>query len=83
MAHWRASAEWAAGPALDSQCATLLGLALSKGLGSTRPPCVRSNYAMTKAWMPLALRNGFLAPGYETVSVKRAGSGQLLESDHA
>ena len=33
MARWRASAKWAAGPALDGQCATLLGLALSEGLG--------------------------------------------------
>ena len=33
MARWTASAKWAAGPALDGQCATLLGLALSEGLG--------------------------------------------------
>jgi hypothetical protein len=30
-----ASAKWAAGPALDGQCATLLRLALSEGLGFT------------------------------------------------
>ena len=35
MARWTASAKWAAGPALDGQCATLLGLALSEGLGFT------------------------------------------------
>ena len=34
MARWTASAKWAAGPALDGQCATLLGLALSEGLGT-------------------------------------------------
>ena len=33
MARWTASAKWAEGPALDGQCATLLGLALSEGLG--------------------------------------------------
>ena len=33
MARWTASEKWAAGPALDGQCATLLGLALSEGLG--------------------------------------------------
>ena len=33
MARWTASAKWAAGPALDGQSATLLGLALSEGLG--------------------------------------------------
>jgi hypothetical protein len=33
VARWTASAKWAAGPALDGQCATLLGLALSEGLG--------------------------------------------------
>ena len=35
MARWTASAKWATGPALDGQCATLLGLALSEGLGFT------------------------------------------------
>jgi hypothetical protein len=35
VARWTASAKWAAGPALDGQCATLLGLALSEGLGLT------------------------------------------------
>ena len=35
MARWTASAKWAVGPALDVQCAMLLGLALSEGLGRT------------------------------------------------
>ena len=35
MARWTASAKWAEGPALDGQCATLLGLALSEVLGRT------------------------------------------------
>ena len=35
MARWTASAKWAAGPALDGQCATPLGLSLSEGLGRT------------------------------------------------
>ena len=35
MARWAASAEWGEAPALDGQCATLLGLALSEGLGLT------------------------------------------------
>ncbi len=35
MARWTASAEWAAGPALDGQCAMPLGLSLSEGLGLT------------------------------------------------
>ena len=33
MAHWTASEKWGEAPALDGQCATLLGLALSEGLG--------------------------------------------------
>ena len=33
MARWAASAKWGEAPALDGQCATLLGLALSEGLG--------------------------------------------------
>ena len=33
MACWTASAKWGEAPALDGQCATLLGLALSEGLG--------------------------------------------------
>ena len=33
MARWTASAKWGEAPALDGQCATLLGLALSEGLG--------------------------------------------------
>ncbi len=33
MACWTASAKWAEGPALDGQCAALLGLSLSEGLG--------------------------------------------------
>ena len=33
MAHWPASAKWAAGPALDGRRATLLGLGLNEGLG--------------------------------------------------
>ena len=33
MARWAASAKWGEDPALDGQCATLLGLALSEGLG--------------------------------------------------
>ena len=36
MARWTASAKWGEAPALDGQCATLLGLALSEVLGSTR-----------------------------------------------
>ena len=35
MARWAASAKWGEAPALDGQCATLLGLALSEGLGHT------------------------------------------------
>ena len=35
MAFWTAWAKWAEGPALDSQCATPLGLSLSEGLGFT------------------------------------------------
>ena len=35
MARWTASAKWGAAPALDGQCATLLGLALSEVLGRT------------------------------------------------
>ena len=37
MARWTASEKWAAGPALDGQCATLLGLALS-GMRRDFPP---------------------------------------------
>ena len=33
MARWAASAKWGEAPALGGQCATLLGLALSEGLG--------------------------------------------------
>ena len=33
MARWAASAKWGEAPALDGQCVTLLGLALSEGLG--------------------------------------------------
>ena len=33
MARWTASAKWGEAPALADQCATLLGLALSEGLG--------------------------------------------------
>ena len=33
MAQWTASAKWAAGPALDGQCAMPLALRLSEGLG--------------------------------------------------
>ena len=33
MARWTAGAKWGEAPALDGQCATLLGLALSEGLG--------------------------------------------------
>ena len=36
MARWTASAKWGEAPALDGQCATLLGLALSEGLGLAR-----------------------------------------------
>ena len=36
MARWIASANWAAGPALDGQRDTPLELSLSEGLGSTR-----------------------------------------------
>ena len=35
MARWIASAKWGEAPALDGQCATLLALRLSEGLGST------------------------------------------------
>jgi len=35
MAHWTASAKWAAGPALDGQCAMPLALRLSEGLDLT------------------------------------------------
>ena len=35
MARWTASAKWAAGPALDGQCAMPLALRLSEGLGVT------------------------------------------------
>jgi len=38
MAHWPASAKWAEGPALDGQCAMLLALRLSEGLGVTGDP---------------------------------------------
>ena len=37
MARWTASAEWAAGPALDGQCDMPLALRLSEVLGPTRP----------------------------------------------
>ena len=33
MAHWTASAKWAAGPALDGRCDMPLALRLSEGLG--------------------------------------------------
>jgi len=33
VAHWTASAKWAAGPALDGQCAMPLALRLNEGLG--------------------------------------------------
>ena len=35
MARWTASAKWGEAPALDGQCATQLGLALSEVLGHT------------------------------------------------
>jgi len=35
VARWTASAKWAAGPALDGQRDTPLGLGLNEGLGST------------------------------------------------
>ena len=58
MARWRASAKWAAGPALDGQCATLLGLALSEGLGSTRPVRARAAANADELRLRLWLRAG-------------------------
>ena len=37
MARWTASAKWAAGPALDGQCATPLALSSTEGLGVVAP----------------------------------------------
>ena len=48
MARWTASAKWGEAPALDGQCATLLALRLSEGLGRTRAggsPFMASAYA--------------------------------------
>ena len=46
MARWTASAKWGKAPALDGQCATLLGLALSEGLGFSALGKVESRTCM-------------------------------------
>ena len=56
MARWEASAKWAAGPALDDQRATPLGLGLNEGLGSAfetlrlpRADCFIANHFASRA----------------------------------